>query len=145
MPHTQYQTGLTLYTTQVRKRQVSQWCTSQWKARAHAAKDVYRARSSQKLVLRAQEALAQERGSKARIVASLRETIAGLRAAGDVEGRLKQELAAACTQLAAAQAAQVRAHACMSAALVPRVMMMGISAASGLGIIVSCTLWPAYS
>ena len=57
-----------------------------------------------------QEALAQERGGKARIVASLRETIAGLRAAGDVEGRLQRQLAATADQLAAAQAAQVCAH-----------------------------------
>jgi hypothetical protein len=57
----------------------------------------------------AQDALAQERAGRARIVASLRETVAGLRAAGDAEGSLKAQLAAAQAQAAAARTAQVRA------------------------------------
>lgn len=42
------------------------------------------------------------------MVASLRDTISGLRAAGDVEGRLKAQVMALHGQAAAAQAAQVR-------------------------------------
>ncbi|BDA46361.1 hypothetical protein COCOBI_08-4530 [Coccomyxa sp. Obi] len=49
--------------------------------------------------------LAQEKAGRARIVESLRGTIDGLRAAGDVEGRLKAELVAAHEQLASTRAA----------------------------------------
>ena len=55
--------------------------------------------------LSAQASLAQEKAGRARIVESLRSTIGGLRAAGDVEGRLKAELVAAHEQFASAQAA----------------------------------------
>lgn len=53
----------------------------------------------------AQACLAQEKAGRARIVESLRGTIEGLRAAGDVEGRLKAELVSAHEQLASARAA----------------------------------------
>lgn len=55
--------------------------------------------------LSAQASLAQEKASRARIVESLRGTIDGLRAAGDVEGRLKAELVATHEQLASTRAA----------------------------------------
>ncbi|KAK9818004.1 hypothetical protein WJX72_005629 [[Myrmecia] bisecta] len=56
-------------------------------------------------------ALAQEKGERARIVMSLRDTIGGLKQAGDVEGRLKAELIQLHEQLATARAAQEQAEA----------------------------------
>lgn len=55
-----------------------------------------------------QAALGQEKSGRARMVASLKDTISGLKAAGDVEGRLKAQLLALHGQLTAAHAAQVR-------------------------------------
>jgi hypothetical protein len=54
-----------------------------------------------------QGSLAQERTGRARMVASLRQTIDGLRAAGDVQGRLKVEIVGLHDQLTAARDAQV--------------------------------------
>ncbi|CAL8462495.1 g2028 [Coccomyxa elongata] len=59
----------------------------------------------QEEILSLKASLAQEKASRSRIVESLRGTIDGLRAAGDVEGRLKAELVAAHEQLASTQAA----------------------------------------
>ncbi|KAK9819108.1 hypothetical protein WJX74_002074 [Apatococcus lobatus] len=55
--------------------------------------------------------LAQEKNERGKIVTSLRETIHGLRRAGDVEGRLKTELIQQHELLAAAKAAQEQAEA----------------------------------
>lgn len=55
-----------------------------------------------------QDALAQEKGQRARVVMSLRETIGGMKAAGDVEGRLKAELVRYHELLAASKSSQVR-------------------------------------
>ena len=57
-----------------------------------------------------QGSLAQEKNERAKIVTSLRETIHGLRRAGDVEGRLKTELIQQQELLAAAKAAQACTH-----------------------------------
>ena len=57
-----------------------------------------------------QGSLAQEKNERGKIVTSLRETIYGLRRAGDVEGRLKTELIQQHELLAAARAAQACAH-----------------------------------
>ena len=54
-----------------------------------------------------QASLAKERSGRAQIVASLKETISGLKAAGDVEGRLKAQAIALHGQVTAAQHAQV--------------------------------------
>ncbi|KAK9863504.1 hypothetical protein WJX84_001683 [Apatococcus fuscideae] len=54
--------------------------------------------------------LAQEKNERGKIVTSLRETIHGLRRAGDVEGRLKTELIQQHELLAAARAAQEQAE-----------------------------------
>ncbi len=56
-----------------------------------------------------QASLAKERCGRAQMVASLKETISGLKAAGDVEGRLKAQAIALHRQIAAAQHAQVAA------------------------------------
>ncbi len=56
-----------------------------------------------------QASLAKERSGRAQIVASLKETISGLKAAGDVEGRLKAQAIALHGQVTAAQHAQVAA------------------------------------
>ena len=58
-----------------------------------------------------QAALAKEKGDRARIVLSLRDTITGLKQAGDVEGRLKADLVQTYEDLAASRAAQVSPHA----------------------------------
>ena len=57
-----------------------------------------------------QASLAQERSGRAQMVASLKETISGLKAAGDVEGRLKAQVIALHGQVTAAQSAQVPSH-----------------------------------
>ena len=57
-----------------------------------------------------QAALAKEKSERARIVLSLRDTITGLKQAGDVEGRLKADLVNTHDQLAASQVAQVRSY-----------------------------------
>ena len=54
-----------------------------------------------------QAALNKEKGERARIVTSLRNTITGLREASSVEGRLKSDLMQVQEQLAAANAALV--------------------------------------
>ncbi len=54
-----------------------------------------------------QASLSQEKNERGKIVTSLRETILGLRRAGDVEGRLKTELIQQHESLASAHAAQV--------------------------------------
>eukprot|EP00891_Asterochloris_glomerata_P000304 jgi/Astpho2/304/Aster-02189 len=56
-------------------------------------------------------ALSKEKGERARIVTSLRNTITGLREASNVEGRLKSDLMQVQEQLAAANAALERAEA----------------------------------
>lgn len=57
-----------------------------------------------------QAALAKEKSERARIVLSLRDTITGLKQAGDVEGRLKADLVNTHDQLAASQVARVCLH-----------------------------------
>ena len=57
-----------------------------------------------------QASLAKEKSGRAHTVASLRETISGLKAAGDVEGRLKAQATALHGQFAAAQHTQVAAR-----------------------------------
>lgn len=54
-----------------------------------------------------QAALAKEKSERARIVLSLRDTITGLKQAGDVEGRLKADLVQTHEDLASSRAAQV--------------------------------------
>ena len=54
-----------------------------------------------------QAALFQEKSERARIVLSLRDTITGLKQAGDVEGRLKADLVQTHEDLATSRAAQV--------------------------------------
>ena len=54
-----------------------------------------------------QASLSKERSSRGQIVASLKDTIAGLKAAGDVEGRLKAQVVALHGQVTEAQRAQV--------------------------------------
>ncbi len=58
-----------------------------------------------------QAALAKEKSERARIVLSLRDTITGLKQAGDVEGRLKADLVQTHEHLATSRAAQVSPHA----------------------------------
>ena len=57
-----------------------------------------------------QASLAQEKSGRAQMVASLKETISGLKAAGNVEGRLKAQVIALHSQVTAAQSAQVPSH-----------------------------------
>jgi len=64
-----------------------------------------------------QASLVKERSGKAHIVASLKETISGLKAAGDVEGRLKSQVIALHGQITAAQHAQVLPHLPCSSSL----------------------------
>ena len=54
-----------------------------------------------------QAALSKEKSERARIVLSLRDTITGLKQAGDVEGRLKADLIHTHEHLASSTAAQV--------------------------------------
>ncbi len=61
----------------------------------------------------------KERSGRAQIVASLKETISGLKAAGDVEGRLKSQVIALHGQITAAQHAQVLPHLPCSSSLLP--------------------------
>jgi hypothetical protein len=63
------------------------------------------------LCMSMQAALAKEKSERARIVLSLRDTITGLKQAGDVEGRLKADLVQTHEHLAASRAAQVSPHA----------------------------------
>ncbi|KAL0020086.1 hypothetical protein WJX79_009298 [Trebouxia sp. C0005] len=58
-----------------------------------------------------QAALAKEKSERARIVLSLRDTITGLKQAGDVEGRLKADLVQTHEDLAASRAAQEQMEA----------------------------------
>ena len=60
-----------------------------------------------------QAALAKEKSERARIVLSLRDTITGLKQAGDVEGRLKADLVQSHEDLASARASQVSSSTCM--------------------------------
>ena len=54
-----------------------------------------------------QAALSKEKSERARIVLSLRDTITGLKQAGDVEGRLKADLVQTHEDLATSRAMQV--------------------------------------
>jgi len=72
-------------------------------------------------IMSMQAALAKEKSERARIVLSLRDTITGLKQAGDVEGRLKADLVQTHEDLAASRAAQANPHAvlCHAMAHVP--------------------------
>lgn len=61
-----------------------------------------------------QAALSKEKSERARIVLSLRDTITGLKQAGNVEGRLKTDLVNMHEQLAASRTAQVSTCLCYS-------------------------------
>lgn len=64
-----------------------------------------------------QAALAKEKSERARIVLSLRDTITGLKQAGDVEGRLKADLVQTHEHLASSRIAQVSPHAVLCHAM----------------------------
>lgn len=59
------------------------------------------------LMMYCQAALSKEKSERARIVLALRDTITGLKQAGDVEGRLKADLVQTHENLATSRAAQV--------------------------------------
>ncbi|KAJ9506179.1 hypothetical protein QJQ45_015508, partial [Haematococcus lacustris] len=66
----------------------------------------------QEQVARLKASLAQEQGERARLLGSMREALAGLRGAGDGEGRLRSQLLDAHQCAASAQTAQAQAEAC---------------------------------
>ena len=88
-------------------------------AHATVGKARYRAHMYDQSIVSMQAALSKEKSERARIVLSLRDTISGLKQAGDVEGRLKADLVQTHEDLATSRAAQagpeIRSYAqCLS-------------------------------